>query len=708
VKDVSTARYAITDNGSWGVRVLCCVVTIIAVFIWPTGADAGLSARDRYYAAESCYQHLRENPERMAYRHNWMGCIRKFESVYQSDPNGPWAAAGLYRSGTLYLALYGKSFLPSDKQEAIDIFKRIVKRFPKSAYRVKADAELRRLKNDSPKKRTRVDAKPRTSASKRTTAGAKAKYLAADACFRKLSKDKQKQKYRHHWMGCIDQAESAYTHDPDGIWAAASLYLSGQMYEGLYQRSFQKDDEREALLRYRKILLEFPKSRYLPRARKDIARITEHAPPSRKTRPSDTPVSPADVIARESRTPHPSPSGAARDTQRPPASENLRNGAVSVTGLRFWSNPNYTRVVIDADDDTAYVHRLLKKNPSINKPQRLFVDLSNSLLGDNIERTVPINDNLLSDVRAGQHTPDSVRVVIDIKSFKTYKIFSLKNPFRVVIDVWGKSNGNGSRQAPGSAVGKGKDIPPGALAKQLALGVRRIVIDPGHGGRDYGAPGYLKGVHEKDVVLSISKHLATKLRKHLGVEVILTRTADQYLTLEERTALANTHNADLFISVHTNSHRDRRAYGVETYFLNLATDNEAIMVAAMENATSEKNISDLQTILLDLMQNVKINESSRLAVHVQDAMHRSLKKKYSRIKNKGVKQAPFYVLLGAQMPAILIETSFISNRRECKRLTDPAYQNALVLGIVRGIQKYIREISSTTIYAPAPEAGQSG
>lgn len=708
MRQVATALFSGVGTWSWATPARCCVTVLFLGILLTPLAGAGTSPRQQYYSAEACYQNLRKNPGRMKYRHNWMACIRKFESIYRSDPDGPWAAAGLYRSGKLYMALYGKSVLASDKQEAIDIFNRIVKRFPKSAYRTKAAAELRALKRGTQQKKTTARATPRTSSSTRAEAGAKAKYLTADACFRKLGKDTKKQRYREPWMVCIDQAESAYAHDPDGVWAAASLYLTGQMYEGLHKRSFQKNDEHEALLRYRKIVLEFPKSRYHPRARNDIARITGKNPASRASQKPGTPMSPADVIARESGASRRPPSESNRGAGGAPGSPGSHRGAVSVTGLRFWSNPNYTRVVIDADDDTAYVHRLLKKDPAINKPKRLFVDLSNSLLGENIERTVPINDNLLSDVRAGQHTPDSVRVVIDIKSFKTYKIFSLKNPFRVVIDVWGESGGTGSRKTAGSAVGNGKDLPPSALAKQLALGVQRIVIDPGHGGRDYGAPGYLKGVHEKQIVLSISKRLAKKIRKQLGYEVILTRSSDRYMTLEERTALANTKNADLFISIHTNSHRDRRAYGVETYFLNLATDNEAIMVAAMENATSEKNISDLQTILLDLMQHAKINESSRLAVHVQGSMNTRLKKKYSRIKNKGVKQAPFYVLLGAQMPAILIETSFISNKRECKRLTDPGYQDALVQGIVDGIKKYIKEISPTTVYAPDPSAERQG
>jgi N-acetylmuramoyl-L-alanine amidase len=195
----------------------------------------------------------------------------------------------------------------------------------------------------------------------------------------------------------------------------------------------------------------------------------------------------------------------------------------------------------------------------------------------------------------------------------------------------------------------------------------------------------------------------------LKSEVYLTRNSDKFLTLEERTAIANTKNADLFISIHTNSHKNRRAHGIETYFLNLATDDEAIRVAAIENATSTKNISDLQTILSDLMQNAKINESSRLAGYVQSSMVRHLKKKrYTRIKDKGVKQAPFYVLLGAQMPAILVETSFISNPRECKRLVTPRYQERLCEAIINGIRSYIKATSPTAALQESPNAGNTG
>ncbi len=356
-------------------------------------------------------------------------------------------------------------------------------------------------------------------------------------------------------------------------------------------------------------------------------------------------------------------------------------------------------MVIDASRETRFQNNLLKRDPSINKPYpRLYVDLADARLGD-VEKKLPINDSLLRAVRAGQYTRDTVRVAIDIKSFEAYDIFSLKNPFRIVIDVRGESKG-------GSVIEVPRDKQ--SLITPFCLGVNRIVIDPGHGGRDYGAPGYLRGVHEKQVVLSISKRLAEGFRKKLGCEVLLTRETDTYLTLEERTAIANTEKADLFLSIHANAVRDNRAFGIETYFLNLTTDESSISVAARENATSRKNISELDSILQDLLNNAKINESSRLATYVQNAMIDYLKPRYSRINNKGVKQAPFYVLLGANMPSILIETAFISNKRECRRLTDPDYQSDVCEAIIHGVSLYIDEMQPKAHFYQQPAVDVGG
>jgi N-acetylmuramoyl-L-alanine amidase len=531
-----------------------------------------------------------------------------------------------------------------------------------------------------------------------SAATAKDKYFNAEACYKKLRHNPNKQKYRDKWLGCIEKFEAVYHYDPKGPWAAAGLYMSGQLYQELYKRSFKRSDQEMAIDIYERIITDFPESKYKQKADYALRNIS-YKKVSKIDSKKEIPEKDVEKVEKDSID-----AEIEKLTSTPLPDEKDLKGSINmeakILGLRYWSNPSYTRVVVDADNEVSYTHRLLKKDASIKKPQRLYIDLNNSRLAKDITKVVPINDNLLIDARAGQYASNSVRVVVDIKSFETYKIFSLKNPFRIVIDVWGTIDKTIPPEIEMSK--KNAKIPPGALAKQLVLGVSRIVIDPGHGGRDYGAPGYLRGVHEKDVVLKLSRRLAKKIRKELGCEVIMTRNSDRNLTLEERTAIANTKNADLFISIHTNAVRDRRAYGIETFFLNLATDNDAILVAARENATSTKNISDLETILSDLMQNAKINESSRLAVHVQKSMDLHLRNHYSRIKSKGVKQAPFYVLLGAQMPAILIETSFISNPRECKRLNDTAYQDQMSEAIVNGIKEYIKEMNPTALMEENP------
>ena len=638
-----------------------------------------LTPKQQYYRAEKAYATLKKNARHQKYRDKWLACIENYQNVYRLDPSGPWAAAGLYKSGILYVELHTHSYLDADRQEAVDAFQRVIQRYPKSRYTPKSRSQLADL--------DRPPARPEKSAAARHLKKAHAEYdqLMASA---------EKQKYRDQWENCVDYFQVAYRSDTRGPDAAESLYMIGLLFKGLSDKSHRETDLDQAMEYFQRVKRDFPGSAFADKAHTELA---DNIFGTAATIDEGDPL--ASIIAGNQ-------NGAAAGMPDAPMQQ---TGLVTVQGLRFWSNPSYTRIVVDADQETRFSHRLLKKDPAIKKPQRLYIDLSKSRLGSDIQKFVPINDELLSDARAGQYTGESVRIVVDIKSFKTYKIFSLKNPFRIVLDVWGEDS---DRQAVGPSTlptlpSTGK-LPPGAIARQLALGVSRIVIDPGHGGKDYGAPGYLKGVHEKDVVLQIAKRLASKVESELKCDAVLTRTTDRYLTLEERTAIANTQNADLFISIHTNAVRDRRAYGIETFFLNLATDDDAIRVAARENATSAKNISDLETILNDLMQNAKISESSRLAAMVQQEMFLHLKNNFSHIRSKGVKQAPFYVLLGAQMPALLVETSFISNPRECKRLISAKYQEELCDGIIRGIRKYIQETSPTAFIFPSAERAKNG
>lgn len=561
---------------------------------------------------------------------------------------------------------------------------------------------------------------------------AKDRYAQADACYHKLLGSPEKQKLRQNWIHCIEAYQGVYKSEPNTSEAPAGLYMVGYLYDELYRVSKKISDKKEAIDCYTRIVKRYPKSSHMPKAKAAIERLSN--PGSCKPPPKNSAASVK--TEKAAADPNPPVSTAAVDSSCLPLS-----GYSQISDLRVWSNPSYTRIVIDADRETTYEHRVLKKDPSIDKPQRLYIDFNQSKLAKSFKSFIPIDDDLLIDARAGQYTLEAVRVVVDIKSFKSYKIFSLNNPFRIILDIWGDESGTvqadktSSLPEPDSAqdrnlgeaqkepaekpsqgltppkikgrnagknmartTGKHSKIESGALAKQLSLGVRRIIIDPGHGGKDFGAPGAIKGIFEKDITLAIGKKLAAKIRDSLKCEVIMTRTTDRYVALEERTAIANTKNGDLFISIHTNAARNSDAFGIETFFLNLATDDDSIAVAARENATSTKNISDLQSILTDLMQNAKVNESSRLAARVQDDLCSHMSIKYSNIRNKGVKKAPFYVLLGAQMPSILVETSFISNQRECARLASPEYQDRICDAIIAGVGRYIKDINPTAFY----------
>lgn len=680
-----------------------------------TGKTPALS--EAFFEAEACSREVRRNPAKAKLRAGWNACIEKFQAVYQQDPKGPFAPASLFHLGTLYADLYRRFGGEAELRAATEQFELLQKRFPASAYRPRAAAEVEKLKSEaaagappreSPPATPAKTAAPRQAAQppppkeKAPSPQAREQLSRAEGCFKELSGKKPTENTRREWMLCIGRFRNVYLNEPTGALAPQALYHEGLLYRDLHRGLKFNSDLRAATENFEKIKSEFPDHPVAAKADKELQALPRPRPPAQAARRPPAPAAPP------RQEPQPQPAPAETADAAPAVSDFSEEGLAIVQDVKHWSNPDYTRVVVYVDRETDYSHRLLKRDPTIDKPPRLYVDLANATLAEGSQRTIPIHDDLLSDARAARYTPDSVRVVVDIKSFETYKVFSLRDPFRIVIDVWGKNGATAASpgEPPAGAVAPPADragkVPRGALARQLALGVRRIVIDPGHGGKDFGAPGFIPGVHEKDVVLQIARRTAKRIREELNLEAILTRNDDRYLALEERTAFANTQRADLFVSIHTNASRDPRAYGTETYFLNLATDDESIRVAAMENATSTKNISDLHSILNELLRNAKINESSRLAEVVQASLVRNLERNgYSRVKDKGVKQAPFYVLLGARMPSILVETAFISNREECRLLTTPAFQEHLAEAIVNGIRAYIREIQPTAFESPA-------
>lgn len=371
---------------------------------------------------------------------------------------------------------------------------------------------------------------------------------------------------------------------------------------------------------------------------------------------------------------------------------------VDVEGIRYWSQKNYTRIVIDINKETEYKYHLLKQDRDLNKPRRLYIDVARGRMGVNLDRNIPINDGLLQSVRTGQYKDGVVRVVLDIKKIEDYKVFHLKEPFRIVIDISGRKVDDGGVKdskvktpKKDTKVSKDKKDKPAPAKTKKTYKVKTVILDAGHGGKDPGAMGKRK-LKEKDVTLKITKFLKKELKKRFDGKIILTRDNDVYIPLDERTAIANMKQADLFVSIHINASPNRKARGVETYFLDYANDKNSKRVAARENDTSIDAVDDdtLQFILNDLNNTANRHESSELATTVQGSLTNKLKKKYRNINNHGVKGAPFYVLVGTRMPSILVETAFISNPTEEKLLRKDSYLKTIASGIADGIMKHIK------------------
>ncbi len=240
-----------------------------------------------------------------------------------------------------------------------------------------------------------------------------------------------------------------------------------------------------------------------------------------------------------------------------------------------------------------------------------------------------------------------------------------------------------------------------SLARQLGLGISRIVLDPGHGGHDPGARG--SGLSEAELVLDVSLRLKKLLEKQPGIEVTLTRESDIFIPLDERTAIANRKNADLFLSIHANASRNPKASGVETYFLNFAANPEAEAVAARENSASGQTMHNLPDIVRAIALNNKIDESRDFAETIQKAMVRKLSAKNKELRDLGVKQAPFVVLIGAGMPSVLAEISFVTHKQEGQLLKTGTYRQQIADALFDAITNYQKSLKSRTTIAARDE-----
>ncbi len=547
---------------------------------------------------------------------------------------------------------------------------------------------------------------------------------------------------RENWLKLTRNFRQIYLSSPKSDLAPACLFRLGRVYGDMFDRFHGNSDLDESISYFQDVTRLFPQHLLADDAYFALAQISLDK--------QNNPKSAADFLGRII-------ADYTNGDMYPMAEELLKilskehdiplpqimvsdsgdNNLSYVLPVKYWSSDNYSRVVIMASGPVNYKEVLLQETE--NSSRRLYIDFEKSYIEPQYRSPVPIEDGLLRRIRTGQFSPDTVRVVLDIESIDNYKIYNLPDPFRVVIDVRGKEK-EGRVTPPVAhlssrekikvpreikketaivvlrdtkkiafaqpAKGKAEKIDvstPAAssptdavslsLAQQLGLGVKKIVIDPGHGGKDPGAMAF--GMKEKDIVLDIAQKLAPILKKELHCEVLLTRNEDVFISLEERTAIANKENADLFVSLHINAHPSAKVRGLETYYLNLSTNAEAMRVAARENATSTHQMSDLQDILSDIMKNSKISESSRLAQQVHNSiLSKAETNGFADIKDLGVKQAPFYVLIGAAMPAILIEIAFISNEEDMQNLQNSTFVQMLTQEIASGIRAYVNDTTA--------------
>jgi N-acetylmuramoyl-L-alanine amidase len=365
----------------------------------------------------------------------------------------------------------------------------------------------------------------------------------------------------------------------------------------------------------------------------------------------------------------------------------------NITAIQASNLQNDAHVVVLLDNPVQF------DSARITSPDRIYFDLHKAQLRPSVGlKTVPGSNGLLQGVRASQFSDDVVRLVLDADGAKEYSAQLLPDPYRLVIEVHSQSSTNpslASAAATQNALPAESPLPTPAhdpqpfLSRELGLKISRIAIDPGHGGYDTGTKGP-QGLLEKDLCLDVAMRLGQLIEENIAeAEVIYTRKDDRHVSLEERTSIANAANADLFISIHANSSDSREARGVETYYLSLATSPRSRELATRENASAQSSLHDLSDLVAKIARNDKIAESKLLAVDIQDTLSQRLQLVSGGEKNRGVKQAPFAVLTGANMPAVLSEISFVSNASDESLLLESGQRQRVAEGLYRGIAAYL-------------------
>ena len=514
----------------------------------------------------------------------------------------------------------------------------------------------------------------------------------------------------------------------NALWQAANLSALA------YERFGQTADKRTGLRLLTLLKSGYPSSSLVPRVPSVLAQLDTAKVPAA---PAGSPARATAVAAAvdPSLTPALNRADAIETRElvaEPPAAAPVINPAV-IRGITRTLMDDGVRVSIEVDRELNFRQELLQN------PKRLFFDLKGANPAASLtDATIKFTDgDVVREIRLGRHPNNTTRVVIDTEGIESHSVFTLYNPYRVIVDfrrsaplasrapslppapsVTPVSTTGPAEPAPKPATSSAAPLPsrpvaspersapdvPSAnsngqfsIARQLGLGISRIVIDAGHGGHDPGAKA--NGLSEADLTLDVALRLKKLLEKQPGIEVVMTRETDVFVPLEERTAIANREAADLFLSIHVNASRNTSARGVETYFLNFATNPEAEAVAARENSASGRTMHSLPSIVRAIALNNKIDESRDFAATVQKSMVSTLSQKNKSLRDLGVKQAPFVVLIGAGMPSVLAEMSFVTNKQEGQLLKTGVYRQSIAQALQDAVLRYQRSLKSKNAIA---------
>ncbi|WP_316348409.1 N-acetylmuramoyl-L-alanine amidase [Desulfuromonas acetoxidans] len=541
-------------------------------------------------------------------------------------------------------------------------------------------------------------------------------YRDARYAYQQLLRAPQKQQYRHHWNKVFTRLQHFVDQHPDHEKAPGAYYLLGQSHEKLYEISRVKKDARAAVDYYQSLARRYPSSSLADDALLFSARLQCEVLGAEQAARNDCQVIlqryPSGDMHKRAREllatlpPSTTPVPVKVTTSQPAVSP----GPHVVSAIRHWQDADHTRLVLDLDGIPVYRVNTLPPSQKDNTSARLYIDLFKTNRVSTLSSNQKIGGTLVKSIRVGE-TEERTRIVFDLAQLTRYKVITLAGPPRIVIDLANHVGATLKEDVPqletstdavkgdsgSDQISQVLQRVPADETPQIHLpdvaakthGKLRIVVDAGHGGKDPGAIGPGK-LYEKDVVLKLAKTLAQRLESSFHCEVLLTRDRDIYIPLLERTAYANEVDADLFISIHANASVNKKAYGIETFYLNFSKTDKAMAVAARENGMSLQEVGDLELILFDMMANSKINESSRLAAEIQSSLVGQLSRKYSNVKDLGVRQGPFHVLLGATMPSVLVEVAFISHSREAKRLNSRTYRERSAEAIVHGVRQYLQ------------------